>query len=292
MDSSCASCRDGSFFIESKRKWVLRIFNRKETVTIKQRVHRWFESSVAWLTGLGLLALWEVTAQLGMLPRFIIPAPSAVLAAIWQDAPNLWRNSRVTLIQAFIGLGIGIVLAFILAVIMDRFKWVHRALYPLLIVSQTVPTVAIAPILVLALGYEMTPKIVLVVLTTIFPIIMSILSGFAHCDQDALQLLNMMGASHWQTLRYVKIPTSLHFFFSGLKVSVSYAFVSSVVAEWLGGFEGLGVYMIQTKKAFAYDKMFAVIFLISALSLIFMGLVALIERLALPWRSSKAPHIS
>ena len=117
-------------------------------------------------------------------------------------------------------------------------------------------------------------------------------SGFAHCDQDALQLLNMMGASHWQTLRYVKIPTSLHFFFSGLKVSVSYAFVSSVVAEWLGGFEGLGVYMIQTKKAFAYDKMFAVIFLISALSLIFMGLVALIERLALPWRSSKAPHIS
>ena len=92
----------GLFFIESKRKWVLRILNRKETVTIKQRVHRWFESSVAWLTGLGLLALWEVTARLGMLPRFIIPAPSAVLAAIWQDAPNLWRNSRVTLIQAFI----------------------------------------------------------------------------------------------------------------------------------------------------------------------------------------------
>ena len=171
-----------------------------------------------------------------------------------------------------------------LAVIMDRFKWVHRALYPLLIVSQTVPTVAIAPILVLALGYEMTPKIVLVVLTTIFPIIMSILSGFAHCDQDALQLLNMMGASHWQTLRYVKIPTSLHFFFSGLKVSVSYAFVSSVVAEWLGGFEGLGVYMIQSKKLFQYDTMFAIIILVSVISLLGMKLVAVSEKYVIKWK--------
>lgn len=249
-----------------------------------KEVKQFMERTIAWWTGLGIFVLWEVTARLGMLPRFIIPAPSAVILAIIRDWRNLMKNSGVTLIQAFAGLGIGIVISFVLAFIMDRFTLVNRALYPILIVSQTIPTVAIAPILVLWLGYEMTPKIVLVVLTTTFPILMSILSGFAESDPDALQLLRLMGASSRQMMRYVKLPAAMPFFFSGLRVSVSYAFVSSVVAEWLGGFEGLGVYMIQTKKAFAYDKMFAVIFLISGLSLLFMQSVSLFEKWLLPWK--------
>lgn len=203
--------------------------------------------------------------------------------ALIDDRANIWINARVTLIQAFIGLGIGIVLAFALAIIMDIIPWFHKALYPLLIVTQTIPTVAIAPILVLWLGYDMTPKIVLVVLTTLFPIIISILSGFAQCDQDAIQLLKLMGANRWQILQHVKLPASMTYFLSGLRVSVSYAFVSSVVAEWLGGFEGLGVYMIQTKRAFSYDKMFAVIVFISVLSLIFMAVVSIIEKFITPW---------
>lgn len=233
---------------------------------------------------IGLTGLWEVTARMQWLPKFIIPAPSAIVNAILSDRLNLWLNSQVTLLQAFIGLGIGITLAFILAMIMDMSNWVHQALYPILIVSQTVPTVAIAPILVLALGYDMTPKIVLVVLTTIFPIIISILNGFAHSDSDAIRLLELMGANRWQLLMHVKLPESMPYFFSGLRVSVSYALISSVVAEWLGGFEGLGVYMIQTKKAFAYDKMFAVIVLISTLSLLLMQSVGFVERWLLPWQ--------
>lgn len=204
--------------------------------------------------------------------------------ALIDDRANIWMNARVTLIQAFIGLGIGIVLAFALAIIMDIIPWFHKALYPLLIVTQTIPTVAIAPILVLWLGYDMTPKIVLVVLTTLFPIIISILSGFAQCDQDAIQLLKLMGANRRQILQHVKLPSSMTYFLSGLRVSVSYAFVSSVVAEWLGGFEGLGVYMIQTKRAFSYDKMFAVIVFISVLSLIFMATVSIVEKFLTPWR--------
>ena len=204
--------------------------------------------------------------------------------ALIDDRANIWMNARVTLIQAFIGLGIGIVLAFALAIIMDIIPWFHKALYPLLIVTQTIPTVAIAPILVLWLGYDMIPKIVLVVLTTLFPIIISILSGFAQCDQDAIQLLKLMGANRWQILQHVKLPSSMTYFLSGLRVSVSYAFVSSVVAEWLGGFEGLGVYMIQTKRAFSYDKMFAVIVFISVLSLIFMATVSIVEKFLTPWR--------
>lgn len=236
---------------------------------------------------IGLVILWEIAGYYQWLPKFIIPAPSKIVLAIMKDYRNLWENSRVTLIQAFIGLGIGISLAFVLAIVMDMFNWVNRALYPLLIISQTIPTVALAPILVLALGYDMAPKIVLVVLTTLFPIIVSILNGFAQCDQDAIRLLKLMGANRWQLLSHIKLPSCMPYFFGGLKVSVSYAFISSVVAEWLGGFEGLGVYMIKTKKAFAYDKMFAVIVLISLLSLFFMWVVTRIERRLLPWQYQK-----
>lgn len=236
------------------------------------------------ILGIALIILWEFAARAGLLPRFIIPAPSQIIQAGSEDWNNLLFHSRITLTQAFIGLAIGIILAFFFAIIMDLFRWVQRAIYPLLIVTQTIPTVAIAPILVLWLGYDMTPKIVLVVLTTIFPIVISILNGFANSDQDAIQLLKLMGANHWQVLMHVKLPSSMTYFFSGLKVSVSYAFVSSVVAEWLGGFEGLGVYMIQMKNAFAYDRMFAVIGLISAISLFFMWITNLLQRLVIPWQ--------
>ena len=236
------------------------------------------------MTLVGLIGLWEIAVFYQWTPRFIIPAPSAIIKVFITDWRRILENSYVTLTQAFIGLTLGILLAWILALIMDMIHWVHQALYPLLIISQTVPTVAIAPILVLALGYDMTPKIVLVILTTLFPIVISLLNGFSHTDQESLQLLELMGADRWKLLKYVKIPESLPFFFGGLRVSVSYAFVSSVVAEWLGGFEGLGVYMIQTKKAFAYDKMFAVIFLISGLSLLFMQSVSLFEKWLLPWK--------
>lgn len=237
----------------------------------------------AIILGALLLGMWELAGYLDWLPRFIIPTPSAILSALVEDRANLWHHSQITLLQTFIGLAIGIGLAFTLAILMDLVHWLNRAIYPLLIVTQTIPTVAIAPILVLWLGYDMTPKIVLVVLTTLFPIIISLLNGFANSDKDAVQLLRLMGANRWQILSHVKIPSSMTYFFSGLRVSVSYAFVSSVVAEWLGGFEGLGVYMIQTKNAFTYDRMFAVIVVISVISLFFIWIVSLVERVLVPW---------
>lgn len=237
----------------------------------------------AIILGFLLLVVWELAGYLEWLPRFIIPTPSAILSALVADRTNLWYHSQITLLQTFIGLAIGIGLAFTLAILMDLVQWLNRAIYPLLIITQTIPTVAIAPILVLWLGYDMMPKIVLVVLTTLFPIIISLLNGFTNSDQDAIQLLRLMGANRWQILSHVKIPSSMTYFFSGLRVSVSYAFVSSVVAEWLGGFEGLGVYMIQTKNAFSYDKMFAVIVVISVISLFFIWIVSLVERILVPW---------
>lgn len=238
----------------------------------------------ALLVGIFFLLLWEIAGYLSWLPQFIIPTPSEILKALIQEWQILIYNSAITLYQAMVGLLIGIILAFALAIGMDRIPWIRRAFYPYLIVSQTIPTVAIAPILVLWLGYGMTPKIVLVVLTTLFPIVINVLEGFASVDEDAENLLQLMGANYRQILRHVKLPASLSYFFSGLKISVSYAFVGSVIAEWLGGFEGLGVYMIRAKNAFSYDNMFAAIVVISAVSLFLLGIVALIERWVTPWQ--------
>ena len=129
----------------------------------------------------------------------------------------------------------------------------------------------------------MTPKIALVVITTFFPITIGLLDGFRSVDSDQINLMRSMRASKLQTFFIVKIPTALPSFFAGLKISASYAIVGAVIAEWLGGFEGLGVYMTRVKKAYAFDKMFAVIIFICIISLLLILLVTVIQRVATPW---------
>jgi len=144
--------------------------------------------------------------------------------------------------------------------------------------------VAIAPLLVLWFGYEMTPKIILIVISTFFPVTVGLLDGFRSADRDAMGMLRSMGATRWQIFRYIKCPSALPQFFSGLRIAAAYSVVGAVISEWLGGFGGLGVYMTRVKKAFAFDKMFAVIFLISAISLALMALVDAVEKVSMPYR--------
>ena len=142
---------------------------------------------------------------------------------------------------------------------------------------------AIAPLLVLWFGYEMTPKVILIVITTFFPITVGLQDGFRSADQDAVNLLRSMGAGRFQIFCYIKFPGALGQFFSSLRISASYAVVGAVISEWLGGFSGLGVYMTRVKKAYSFDKMFAVIFLISAISLVLMWGVELLQKKCMPW---------
>ena len=213
----------------------------------------------------------------------MLPSPVDVFTAFVNDFPLLLTHAQITLQEALYGLLIGIALAFIIASLMDRFQFLYNAFYPLLVLSQTIPTVAIAPLLVLWMGFEMAPKITLVVITTFFPITIGLLDGFKSVDKDQVNLMRSMKANRFQTFYIVKIPTALPSFFAGLKISASYAIVGAVIAEWLGGFEGLGVYMTRVKKAYAFDKMFAVIIFICIISLLLILLVALIQRLAMPW---------
>jgi ABC-type nitrate/sulfonate/bicarbonate transport system permease component len=230
-----------------------------------------------------LLAVWQAATASGLVPGYLLPSPGSVVRAFWQDRALLWENA-VTLREAFYGLGLGVAIGFFLAVLMDAFDVLYRAVYPILVILQTIPTVAIAPLLVLWFGYEMTPKIILIVISSCFPVTVGLLDGFRAVDRDSINLLRSMGAGRRQIFRYIKCPWALPQFFSGLRIAAAYAVVGAVISEWLGGFGGLGVYMTRVKKAFAFDKMFAVIFLISAISLALMAAVDLLERLCMPYR--------
>ena len=235
----------------------------------------------------GLLLLWSAASALGWVPRYMLPAPWDVVEAFITEAPLLFEHSLITLQEAFYGLVIGVGLGFLFAAAMDGCELLYRALYPILVLTQTIPTVAIAPLLVLWFGYEMAPKIILIVIVTFFPVTVGLLDGFRAVDGDAVNLLKSMGASPLQIFRYIKFPSALPQFFSGLRIAAAYAVVGAVISEWLGGFGGLGVYMTRVKQAFAFDKMFAVIFLISAISLGLMALVDWAEKRCMPYRHTK-----
>lgn len=234
-----------------------------------------------------ILILWQIMSVIGIIPKFMLPSPLAVVKAFIKDFPLLMLHTKITLIEAFLGLGIGIILGFVMAVIMDKYDFAYKAIYPVLVITQTVPTVAIAPLLVLWLGYGILPKITLIVITSFFPITVGLLDGFKATDKDALNLMKTMGATPFQNFVLLKIPSSMGYFFASLRISVSYSIIGAVVAEWLGGFEGLGVYMTRVRKSYSFDKMFAVIFFISIISLLLMYLVKKIQILSMPWENDE-----
>ena len=211
----------------------------------------------------------------------MLPSPIDVVKAFADNFSIMMKQAAVTLQETLYGLLIGIAIAFVIASLMDRFTIINKALYPVLVVTQTIPTIAIAPLLVLWMGFGMAPKITLVVITTFFPIAIGLLNGFQSVDEDAINLMRSMGARRLQIFRIIKLPNATASFFSGLRISAAYAVVGAVVSECLG------VYMTRVKKAYAFDKMFAVIVFISAISLVLMGIVVLLEKISMPWVHKK-----
>jgi len=231
-----------------------------------------------------ILLIWQLLSMSGIVPPYMLPGPLHVTNAFIADFSLLMRHLLFTLMEAMAGLTIAVTVSFILAVIMDSNRYIKQSVTPILLLTQTMPVIAVAPLLILWMGYGLAPKITLVFLTCFFPVTIGLLGAFASADSDALRLLQSMGAKKWQLYRYIKIPQSLPAFFAGLKISASYSIIGAVVAEWLGGDAGLGVYMIRVRRSYSFDKMFAVILLVSALSLFLIKLVSLLEKKSMPWR--------
>ncbi|MDN5314168.1 MAG: NitT/TauT family transport system permease protein [Clostridiales bacterium] len=252
----------------------------KKSVNINEKI---YPAAIILL----IVVVWQLLSSSGIIPQFMLPSPINVLRAFYNNFGDLMFHARITLTEAAAGLGLSIALALILATAMDHFDWLYRAFFPLMVISQTIPTVAIAPLLVLWMGYGMMPKVALIVLVCFFPIAVALLDSFRSSDPDLINLMRAMGAKPVQIFRHVKWPAAITGFFSGLKIAVSYAIVGAVISEWLGGNEGLGVYMIRVKRSYAFDKMFAVILLIMIISLILIQVTVWLERITTPWRNLK-----
>lgn len=231
--------------------------------------------------------IWGIITYFDLVPRFMLPSPLDVMKAFLEDFSLIFKHLCVTMIEAIVGLLISIILSFILAIFMDRYKIVDKTLYPLIVLSQTFPTIAIAPIIVLWFGFGMMPKILLIVSTCFFPMTVSILTGFKNVNIDMIRLMETMNSTYIKTLLLVKIPLCMKSFFAGLKISATYSIVGAVVAEWIGGENGIGVYMTRVKKAYAFDKMFASIIIISICSILLVQVVKIIERKVIYWEDDE-----
>jgi ABC-type nitrate/sulfonate/bicarbonate transport system permease component len=231
-----------------------------------------------------LLALWQTVSGLGLVPPYMLPSPLRIVRAIANDFPLLMRHTGVTMLETAVGLLLSLAASFVLALVMDNTAFLRRQIMPILLFTQTVPAIAVAPLLVLWLGYGASPKIALVFITCFFPLTVGLLSGLQSADEDSVQLLKSMGATRRHIYRYLKLPSSLPGFFSGLRIAGSYAVIAAVVAEWLGGNSGLGVYMTRVRKSYSFDKMFAVILLTAALSLVLMRGIEELEKRVVRWK--------
>jgi ABC-type nitrate/sulfonate/bicarbonate transport system permease component len=236
------------------------------------------------VTIISIVAIWEIIVRAADVPAYIIPAPSAVAIAFVSDRALIAHHAWATLFEVAVGLALSVVIALGVAILMDNFQTVRKALYPILIISQTIPVIAVAPIMIIWFGFGYLPKIIVIILMCFFPISVSLIDGFSQVDRDFLNYFRVIKASRAQAYRHLKFPNALPYFFAGLKIAVTYTVMAAVIAEWLGGNVGIGVYMLRAKQAFALDRMFAAIVLVVAVSLLLIALINLIARRAVRWR--------
>ncbi len=236
------------------------------------------------LTVLGLALAVQALSDLGILQGFVLPAPGAVLAALWQGRAELAPHAASTFLLSLLGFLLSLLVALVLAVAMDRLPIFHRAVYPLVVGSQTIPILVLAPVIILLFGFGFLPRLVVVVLVCFFPVCISLSEAFRAFDPDWHRLLRSMGARPLAVLFHGKLPAALPAFFAGTRVSATYCVMAAVLAEWMGADRGLGAYMMRVRRSYAYDRMFAAILLIVVESLLFFALSAWIQRVSLPWK--------
>ncbi|KNZ43341.1 ABC transporter permease [Acetobacterium bakii] len=234
-----------------------------------------------------ILFAWQFVVSMGWVERFILPAPTDIVNALILNWSDILMHTGVTFFEGITGLLVAVVFSFAMAIIMDQFVLVKKAIYPSLVISQTVPIIIIAPLLAMWFGFGIAPKIFVVVLVCFFPITINLIEGLQSVDQELIDLVRSMGARKIQIFSKIKFPYALPYFFSGLKIAATYSIMGAVIGEWLGGKAGLGVYMLRARHAFALDLVFASILVIVILSIgVFYG-IAMIQKAIMPWEKLK-----
>ncbi len=241
----------------------------------------------AFMILLTFVAVWEIGVRVAGVSDNILPAPSLIITFSVPYWKELLGHALQTMLEAILGLLAAIGFGVITAIALDASASVRKALYPLLVSSQTIPIIALSPLLLIWIGYGLLPKVIIVTLYCFFPITIAMAGGLAAVDSQQINLFRSMRASNLQILRLVKIPSAMPSFFSGLKIAVTYSMIGAIVGEYVGAYKGLGIFIQTSANAHAIPLVFAAIFVTAIVSLMLFGLVGLIERKMLPWHYRK-----
>jgi ABC-type nitrate/sulfonate/bicarbonate transport system permease component len=235
------------------------------------------------------LAAWQGFVILFQVEKWLLPGPVDVFREAAGNWQRLWMHTKATLMICLPGFAASVAGAVGLALLMHRFETLKRAFAPLIVISQNVPTIILAPLLAAWFGYGLFPKLVVVFLVCFFPIAVSMLDGLKETDPAMKNYMRMIGASRRQLLFKLELPHALPFLFSGLKISATYSVLGAVIAEWVGSTkrEGLMLFLNMTLSAFDLDRAMTAILMIVIVSLAFYGLIGLIEKLVIRWKPAR-----
>lgn len=231
-----------------------------------------------------LLLAWEGSVKVLNVPEWLLPAPSVIFIEGINDWSGYNTHIYSTVKLSLLGMLIGSSIGLLTAILLHLVPFFRDAFYPLLILTQNVPVIVLAPLLIIWFGFGLLPKIIVITLVCFFPIAVAALDGFRHTAPELKHYLTMAGANKWQLFWKLELPYSLPSIFSGLKISATYSVMGAVISEWLGAKSGLGVYMTFASSSFRTDRVFISIFWIMLLSYLFFSLVKLLEHYFVRWQ--------
>jgi len=241
---------------------------------------RWYPAAALIVV---LVAVWEAVIRVADVPSYLWPAPSAIVEAGVEERRLIGAAAWVTTQEVVLGVLLAVAVALVTAVLLHHFGLLRRTLYPLLIASQTVPVVVLAPILAIAFGYGIAPKLAITALICFFPLVVGTLDGLRSVDPELLRLMRTLDAGRWAIFRQVEFPSALPQLFSGARVAVTYAPIGAVFGEWSGSTDGLGFVMLQATPQLRTGLVFAAIVVLTVESVALFVLVRLLERVVVPW---------
>jgi NitT/TauT family transport system permease protein len=244
--------------------------------------------SLPALVFVALIALWWAAVEIIKVPAYLLPPPQDVLPRLVTSRQTLWNHTLVTLQEIILGFGLSVVTAIPLGLLIALSPTAKRMLYPLLVFIQLVPKIAIAPLFVVWVGFGPTSKVLLTLLLTFFPLLLASIAGFQILDQRMLYLTRSMGATFWQTFRYLRFPSALPVIFGGLKTSATIAATAAIVAEFVGANKGLGYLLLQATGTLDTTLVFSILFLLTIIGLALNTVVEVAEYLMTPWRRGRS----
>jgi putative hydroxymethylpyrimidine transport system permease protein len=255
--------------------------------TLRTAVAAWLRPALLLVV---LVGAWQAAASSGAiasalhLEDYLVPAPSEIVTSLWENRSMLADNAWVTLQEILLGFGCALCAGLFFAIAMHLSTTLRQATYSLIIASQTIPIVVIAPILVVWFGYGIGPKLAVVALICFFPITVNALDGLRSVDPEAIKMMRTLDASRWQIFRRVEAPTALPYAFSGAKIAVAVAVIGAVFAEWVGAESGLGRLILIDGNQLQTARQFAAVVVLSTMAISLFGLLALVERRVVTWR--------